>query len=46
MGVVDPNHHVVGIITEVTNDYAVVMSILHKDSHISGKLLSGEPWEP
>lgn len=41
MGVVDPNHHVVGIITEVTNDYAVVMSILHKDSHISGKLLKG-----
>lgn len=43
MGVVDINQHVVGIITEVTRDYAVVMSMLHKDSHISGKLLkSGE----
>ncbi len=41
MGVVDPNNYVVGIITEVTNDYAVVMSLLHKDSHISGKLLKG-----
>ena len=43
MGVVDPNNAVVGIITEVTKDYAVVMSLLHKDSHISGKLQkSGE----
>lgn len=41
MGVVDPNRNVVGIITEVTGDYAVVMSMLHKDSHISGKLLKG-----
>ncbi len=41
MGVVDPGNHVVGIITELTNDYAVVMSLLHKDSHISGKLLKG-----
>ena len=41
MGVVDPNNYVVGIITELTNDYAVVMSLLHKDSHISGKLLRG-----
>lgn len=41
MGVVDPNNAVVGIITEVTDDYAVVMSLLHKDSHLSGKLLKG-----
>jgi rod shape-determining protein MreC len=25
----------------VTDDYAVVMSLLHKDSHISGKLFKG-----
>jgi rod shape-determining protein MreC len=41
MGIVDPNSGVVGIITEVSNDYAVVMSLLHGDSHISGKLLHG-----
>ncbi|MES1221305.1 MAG: rod shape-determining protein MreC [Bacteroidota bacterium] len=41
MGIVDPNSGVVGIITEVSNDYAVVMSLLHTDSHISGKLLHG-----
>jgi rod shape-determining protein MreC len=39
MGVVDPNNAVVGIITDVSEDYAVVMSLLHKDSHISAKLL-------
>jgi rod shape-determining protein MreC len=36
---VDPNNAVVGIITEVSEDYSVVMSLLHKDSKISGKLL-------
>lgn len=41
MGLVDINNAVVGIITAVSNDYAVVMSLLHKDSHISGKLLKG-----
>lgn len=41
MGIVDANNGVVGIITEVSKDYAVVMSLLHKDSHISGKLLKG-----
>jgi rod shape-determining protein MreC len=41
MGVVDINNAVVGIITEVYDRYAVVMSLLHKDSHISGKLLKG-----
>ena len=41
MGIVDANSAVVGIITEVIGGYAVVMSLLHKDSHISGKLLKG-----
>ena len=41
MGIIDPNNAVVGITTELSNDYAVVMSLLHKDSHISGKLLKG-----
>lgn len=38
MGIIDPNRAVVGIITEVSDDYSVVMSLLHKDSHISAKL--------
>lgn len=38
MGVVDPGNAVIGVITEVSGDYAVVMSLLHKDSRISGKL--------
>ena len=38
MGVVDPGNAVVGVITEVSGDYAVVMSLLHKDTKISGKL--------
>ncbi|CAN5650233.1 rod shape-determining protein MreC [soil metagenome] len=43
MGVVDPNNGVVGIITDVSSNYAVVMSLLHKDSKISAKLKkSGE----
>jgi rod shape-determining protein MreC len=41
MGVVDPARGVAGIITEVTDDYAIVMSLLHRDSRISGKLLKG-----
>ncbi len=41
MGLIDVNNGVVGIITTVSGDYAVVMSMLHKDSHISGKLLKG-----
>ncbi|HMK03874.1 MAG TPA: rod shape-determining protein MreC [Ferruginibacter sp.] len=41
MGIVDINNGVVGIITEASKDYAVVMSLLHKDSRISGKLLKG-----
>ncbi len=41
MGVVDPNNAVVGVITEVSGNYAVVMSLLHKDSRLNGKLLKG-----
>lgn len=41
MGVIDHNTGVVGIVTEVSADYAVVMSLLHKDSHLSAKLLKG-----
>jgi len=41
MGVIDPNSGVVGVITDVSKDFAVVMSLLHKDSRISGKLLKG-----
>lgn len=41
MGIIDPGNGVVGRITEVSKDYAVVMSLLHTDSHISGKLLHG-----
>lgn len=41
MGVIDHNTGVVGIVTEVSSDYAVVMSLLHKDSHLSAKLLKG-----
>lgn len=39
MAVVDVNNSVVGKITEVNGNYAVVMSLLHKDSRISGRLL-------
>jgi rod shape-determining protein MreC len=41
MGVIDNNSGVVGVVTEVMANYAVVMSLLHKDSHLSGKLLKG-----
>lgn len=41
MGVIDPNTGVVGVITDVSKDYSVLMSLLHKDSRISGKLLRG-----
>ena len=40
-GVVAPNNGVVGIVTEVSNNFAVVMSLLHKDSCISVKLKKG-----
>ena len=41
MGVVSPGLSMVGIVTGTTDNYAVVMSLLHKDSRISGKLLKG-----
>jgi rod shape-determining protein MreC len=41
MGIIDPNTGVVGIVTEASADFAVVMSLLHKDSHLSGKLMKG-----
>lgn len=41
MGIIDINNGVVGIITELSGDYAVVMSLMHKDSRINGKLLHG-----
>ncbi len=41
MGIVGINNNVVGVITEVNGDYAAVMSLLHKDSKLSGKLLKG-----
>ncbi len=41
MGIIDPNQGVVGVVTDVSAGFAVVMSLLHKDSHLSGKLLKG-----
>ncbi len=41
LGVVDPNNGVVGIVTDVSENFAVVMSLLHKDSRISAKLKKG-----
>jgi rod shape-determining protein MreC len=40
-GVIDPNNGVVGIVTDISDNYAVVMSLLHKDSKISVKLKKG-----
>jgi rod shape-determining protein MreC len=42
MGVVGINNDVVGVITEVDGDYAVIMSLMHKDSHLNGKLFGSE----
>lgn len=41
MGIIDINNAVVGSITDLTDDYAIVMSLLHKDSHVDGMLLKG-----
>jgi rod shape-determining protein MreC len=41
MGVIDANNGVVGVITDISKNYAVVMSLLHRDSHINGKLFKG-----
>ncbi len=43
MAVVDPNNNVIGAVREVDGNYAVVMSLLHKDSRLSALLKnSGE----
>lgn len=41
VGVVAPNNGIVGIVTDVSEHFAVVMSLLHKDSKISAKLKKG-----
>jgi rod shape-determining protein MreC len=41
-GVIDPNNGVVGIVTDVSPEFAVVMSLLHKDTRISARLKGGE----
>ena len=41
MGIAGINNEAIGVITETDGDYAVVMSLLHKDSRISGKLTKG-----
>lgn len=41
-GVIDANNGVVGIVTDVSENYAVVMSLLHKDSKINA-LLKNDP---
>lgn len=38
MGVIDPLNAVAGIIVEVSDDYSAVMSLLHRDCRVSGKL--------
>ena len=38
MGVVDAGNSVVGIVTDVSDKYAVIMSLLNKDSKISAQL--------
>lgn len=38
MGIMDINSNVVGIITDASGKYTVVMTLLHKDSRVSGKL--------
>jgi rod shape-determining protein MreC len=42
MGVVDVNNNIVGKITDVQGEYAIIMSLLNKDSRIDGKLFGGE----
>jgi len=38
MGVIDVNNAVVGTVIDISNNYAVVMSLLHRQSNISAKL--------
>jgi len=41
MGVIDVNNAVVGTVVEVSNNYAVVMSLLHEQSNLSARLKRG-----
>lgn len=41
-GVIDANNAVVGIVTDVSENYAVIMSLLHKDSKINA-LIKNDP---
>ncbi len=41
MGIAGVNNEVIGVITETDGNYAVVMSLMHKDSRLSGKMLKG-----
>ncbi len=38
LGVIDANSNVVGTVIDISNNYSVVMSLLHMQSSISGKL--------
>jgi rod shape-determining protein MreC len=38
MGVIDPNNAVIGTIMDVSENYAVVMSLLHEQSNLSARL--------
>jgi len=38
LGVIDENNNVVGTVIDISNNYAVVMSLLHRQSNISAKL--------
>ena len=40
-GVVDAGNGIVGVVTDVSENFSVVMSLLHKDSKISAKLKNG-----
>ncbi len=41
MGVIDVNDAVVGTVIDVSNNYAVVMSLLHEQSNLSARLKKG-----
>lgn len=41
MGVIDVNNFVVGTVVDVSNNYAVVMSLLHEQSNLSARLKKG-----
>lgn len=41
MGVIDLNNAVIGTVVDVSNNYAVVMSLLHEQSNLSARLKKG-----